>query len=138
MDVSKEAASSRHSRSDAHVNSQRLAGSQDLHRFNLNKIPAQRWGCGPQVPSLVQNLFATDTHRDKKKNQGFSTPWNVTGYINHTPGEVPCQGVAVQHKTDSMLLCECFLICYFFFSYSLFWPLFLRDREREREHEVER
>lgn len=42
--------------------------------------------------------------------------WSDTGYINLTPGQVPCSRIVSQHKMDSMLLLlSLFLVCFVLF-----------------------
>lgn len=63
---SKETASSKHNRADAHMNSQILwKYIQDLHRLKPDKILAQKMWTGRQVPPLTK-LFATDPFWEKE------------------------------------------------------------------------
>lgn len=57
----KEAMSSRHNRTDTHMNSEIMAAYTDLHRFKLNKFPALRGGCGHGVTPLTKKLFTIGT-----------------------------------------------------------------------------
>lgn len=40
-----------------------------------------------------------------KGNTPFS-PWSVTGYVYHTPGQAPRPGRVGPHKTDSTFFCS--------------------------------
>jgi hypothetical protein len=42
-------------------------------------------------------------------------PWNITVFINHTPGQAPWLGDAGQHKVNSMDPCCC-CCCFLFFA----------------------
>lgn len=52
---------SRHSRSDAHMNSQRL-----WHKFKPDKFPTKRRASGHIIQLLTMNLFAIDSFREGK------------------------------------------------------------------------
>lgn len=36
------------------------------------------------------------------KGKFYFFQWSVTGYFNHTQGQIPCPGVTGQHKMNSM------------------------------------
>lgn len=40
--------------------------SQDLHRFKLDKIPAEKRGYRQEVPSITRKLFAINTCWERK------------------------------------------------------------------------
>lgn len=65
--VSKETESSRHSRSDAHKNSQRLwQDTQNLHILKSNKNPSTERGSRHKVPPLTKRLFAIGNCWERK------------------------------------------------------------------------
>lgn len=58
VDDSKEAVSSRHSRTEAHTNSQRLQAWTRPAEVRARQIPALRRKSGNNIPSLAEKLFA--------------------------------------------------------------------------------
>lgn len=95
---SKETASSRHNRADAHMNSQKLwKYIQDLHRFKQDKILKQDKKCEldtkshhspsslPLIPSGRRKLVSSDGVMLEK-------------HISHTSEQVSCSRVVEQHK----------------------------------------
>lgn len=86
--------------------------------------------------------------------------WNVTWYINHTPGQAIFSGIVIQHKINLMVFFyNCFIFLYFlvfvclvfvvfcffdliWFDFEFFYFIFLggfsfsfRKTRKEREHE---
>lgn len=63
MDEPNEAVSSGHSRTDAHMNSQRLGQhAQGVQRFKPDEVPALRGGSGHEFPLLTKKLSVIDTY----------------------------------------------------------------------------
>lgn len=72
--------SSRHNKTDAHMNSQRLwQHAQGLHRFKPEGVPALRRGHGHGFLLLTKQLSSIDTLIKVKIS--FSQ-WSLTRYIN--------------------------------------------------------
>lgn len=77
-----------------------------------------------------------------EENKNHSSLMKFTEYLNYTPGEVPCQQVVGQDKTDSMFLIVWFGLgfllglSYCFYFVSLIFT-FYRETERKRGYEGE-
>lgn len=89
MDDSKEIVSSRHSRTNVHVNSHRGI-HKPLHRFKPDRISALRGGIKHGILPLTQRLFLIDTSGNWK-NHNFLQQ-SIIGYINYTPVGPQAQG----------------------------------------------
>lgn len=99
---------SRHSRLDAHMNSE----TDRTHRFKSDKIPKQRRK-GHEVQPLVKKFFATDSFWESESLQ----------WTQPDSGAASCSGVVIQHKLDSTV-CACLFVFWCVFG------LFFKDRER--------
>lgn len=51
--------------------------------------------------SMTKKPFATNAHCQREKSVFYK--WRAIGYINHTPGQVPCPGVVGQHSSSILL-----------------------------------
>lgn len=65
--ASKKMVYSRYNRTDEHMSSQRLwQHAHGLHKFNPDRVPAQRGRSGNVLPPLTKKLSAADMHLQRK------------------------------------------------------------------------
>lgn len=140
MSDSKETALSRHNKTEAHTNSQRLQQyTQDLHSLRPDKTPALR--SGHKVPSLTKKLVCSRYPLRK----GKSVVPNGENQLNSRAGLMPrCSWLT---QNDSMFVVfACFL--FYFLIFDLLWAFccfftpflfilrgfLLREMEREKKY----
>lgn len=129
-EVPKETALSSYNRTDIHMNSRNWWHIRDWqnikcpHKFTDN-IPAQRKGSRHKVPPLRKYL-----QMNIRKGKINFLQWsNNIHFNNHTPRQVPCLGVAVQHKSS---FCMHFVWVWYFLTYLGF--LFISSYFFEKEN----
>lgn len=116
MDHFKKVASSRHSNVDTHMNSQRLPQhAQGLHIFKSEKGPSLKQGSGHELsPLTICNPYLFSLLQQ-----------DVTGYINHYPGQAPCPGEVTQHNKNSVVVLILFVFFYecvcFLFHFGIYY-----------------
>lgn len=145
MASSKETLSSRHNRTHARINAQRLwLHAQGLRMFKSDEVTALRRGSKHIVIPLSKTLFAID-NAGKGKNNFLQ--WSNTGFINHPPVQVQCTGLVVQHKMDSIIFfwrgcvfssgAFCFVMAFIFCLIDLLFVfIFIFFCYKKKEHEV--
>lgn len=113
---SKETKSSRHSRVDAGMNTQRpRQHTQVLYRFKSDKIPVLRRGSGQNVPPLTMKLVIIDACWEKN----FFLLWSLTELIKHTQGSAHVQDLSAD-TNHTPCFWGAFLLFFVFLSFCLF------------------
>lgn len=85
---------------NALMNSQKLLQhAQDINKFMLDKIPAQRKGNGHKLHSCPRRYLKLIPVERGNNN---ILHWSDTGYINHNPGHDSFLGTISQYRRVSM------------------------------------
>lgn len=119
---------SRHSRSDAHIKSQRL-----WHKFKPDKFPTKRRASGHKIQLLTKTLFAIDSFREREKSVVvlfcllvclFVFQWRDNGYYQPYPKEgcMPRNNWPTKNRLHGLVL----ILFWIFFVFSFFFFFFKR------------
>lgn len=81
----------RYNRTDIHTNLQCVIACTRAAEIQTIKIPAHKMVSGHEASPLAKNLFAV------RRKINF-LQWNVTGSVNHSPGQASCSREPGLHK----------------------------------------
>lgn len=138
MDDSKERVFPRLNRIDAHMNSESLwPHMQDLHKSNLCKIPALKWGSRHRVLSLIKNQFTIDVSC-QTGNQVDQMECHLVILTSRQAGPMLKSSWANAKKDSGIwgLLGEGFVLFWHFFEYCVLFVLILCFLISEREGKI--
>lgn len=110
VDDSKEAALSRHTGTDSHPNSQMLKQHTHYTFTSSNQISSRHREQQVDTSPAPNQAVLCNWYLLGEEKSVFSD--GITRYINYTPEQVACPGVADLHKLDSMFSSVCVYFCY--------------------------